>query len=147
MSPSRHLAHAAGTFLAHSTCAPAEVRVDPLGTRVEYGAEGGRRPGGALPLPAICAAGRCHGELRRPWRRGRPALRFLRRISSARRGTTPMERRPAARSATRPEGASEDPAQLPPGKTMAARAGGHALPAPCLAAPGPPPCAPLSPFA
>src|SRR5258708_19598165 len=119
MSPSRHLAHAAGTFLAHSTCAPAEVRVDTLGTRVESRAARGRRPAAALPLPAICAAGRCHGELRRPWRRGRPALRFLRRISSARRGTTPMALRPAPPSPTPPQAPPSNPPHLPPPTTTA----------------------------
>src|SRR5258708_22542502 len=96
MPPSRHLAHAAGTFLAHSTCAPAEVRVDTLGTRVVSRAARGRRPAAALPLPALCAAGRTHGEPRRPRRRGRPALPFLRRFSSSRPATTPIHIRTTA---------------------------------------------------
>src|SRR5882672_5259806 len=136
MAPPRRLAHAAGTFLAHPTCAPAEVRMDTFGAGAQSRAARSGRVAAALPFPALCAAGRRHGELRRRWRRGRAALRFLRRVSSAGSGTTPMERRPAARSATRSQGAPEDPAQLPSGKRMAARAGGHALPAARLGARG-----------
>src|SRR5258706_8808887 len=136
MPPPRRLARAAGTFLAHPTCAPAEVRMDTFGAWAQSRAARSGRVAAALPLPALCTAGRRHGELRRRWRRGRAALRFLRRVSSARSGATPMERRPAARSATRTQGAPENPAQLPPGERMAARAGGHALPAPGLGARG-----------
>src|SRR5438445_13833441 len=93
MPPPRRLAPAAGTFLAHPDRASAEVRVDTLGAGAESRAARGRRAAAALSLPALRAAGRRHGELRRLRRRGRAALRFLRRVPSARSGATPVERR------------------------------------------------------
>src|SRR5882762_6254417 len=123
MPPPRRLAHAAGTFLAHPDRAPAEVRMDTLGAGAESRAARGRRVAAAVSLPALRAAGRRHGELRRRKRRGRTALRFLRRVPSARPGAAPMERWQTARAGTRPQCAPEDPAQLPPAKRMAPRTG------------------------
>src|SRR5438477_7880782 len=132
--PPRLLASRAGTFLSHSDRAPAEVRVDAFGARAESRAARGGRVAAALSLPALRAVRRCHGELRRRGRRGRAALRFLRRVPSARSGAAQVEGRKTARAAARPEGAAQDPHQLPPRQGMAARTGRHALPAAGLGA-------------
>src|SRR6266581_3406419 len=129
MPPPRRLAHAAGTFLAHPDRAPAEVRVDALGARAQSRAARGGRVAAALSLPALRAAGRRDGELRRRRRRGRAALRFLRRVPSPGSGAAPVECRQTARAGTRPESSAQDPAQLPRRGRMAPRTGRHALPA------------------
>src|SRR5256885_6814074 len=120
MPPPRRLARASGTFLAYADRAPAEVRLDALGAGTESRAARGGRVAAALPLPALRPAGRRHGELRRRGRRGRAALRFLRRVPSPGSGAAQMEGRQTARTATRPEGAAQDPHQLSPRGRMAA---------------------------